>query len=163
MVQLTSRRGLTIAKPEETRKARARRRVVNGETYAQCICGGMDMYLWRAVIACRATSRKSIWWDTMGVACVGGSANAERQERPGQPEEAVTPEKRFYVERIAGRFLSERRTPGVCGPSIWLPWRPAPDMLRWFVGTRTPLAQHAEMFPEPTRDMADFGLHGGVK
>lgn len=38
------------------------------------------------------------------------------EQRPGRPAEAVTQEKRIHLERIAKRFLAERRTPGV-------PWR----------------------------------------
>lgn len=115
IVQFASRRGLTMARAEETPKERARRHGINGETYAY-------WYLRRhgyVFVArnYRVTGDKAeidlIGYDGPVLAFVEVKTRSGTEERPGRPEEAVTSGKRFYVERMAKRFLAERRTPGI--------------------------------------------------
>jgi putative endonuclease len=115
IVQLASRRGLTAAKADETTKERARRHGINGETYAY-------WYLRRHGYVFVARNYRVpgdkaeidlVGYDGPVLAFVEVKKRSGTEERPGRPEEAVTPGKRFYVERMARRFLAERRTPGV--------------------------------------------------
>jgi putative endonuclease len=115
IVQFASRRGLTAAKVDETRKELARRHGINGETYAY-------WYLRRHGYVFVARNYRvpgdkaeidMIGYDGDVLAFVEVKTRSGTEERPGQPEEAVTPEKRSHIERMAKRFLAERRTPGV--------------------------------------------------
>jgi putative endonuclease len=114
-VQFASRRGLTIAKADETQKERARRHGINGETYAY-------WYLRRHGYVFVARNYRVpgdkaevdlVGYDGAVLAFVEVKTRSGTDEHPGRPEEAVTPDKRFYVERMARRFLAERRTPGI--------------------------------------------------
>ena len=114
-VRLASRHGLATAKAEETEKERARRHGINGETYAY-------WYLRRHGYVFVARNYRVpgdkaeidlIGYDGAVLAFVEVKTRSGTDERPGKPEEAVTAEKRFHVERMARRFLAERRTPGV--------------------------------------------------
>lgn len=115
LVRLVSRRGLAPAKLNESPKEQARRRGLRGETYAY-------WYLRRrgyVFIArnYRAPDDKAeidmIGYDGSVLAFVEVKTRSGSEERPGRPEEAVTAEKRGHVERMAKRFLAERRTPGI--------------------------------------------------
>lgn len=114
-VQFASRHDLTVAKADETQKERARRHGINGETYAY-------WYLRRhgyVFVArnYRAPGDKAeidlAGYDGAVLIFVEVKTRSGTDERPGRPEEAVTPDKRFYIERMAKRFLVERRTPGI--------------------------------------------------
>ena len=115
VVQLASRRGLTAGKADETSKEQARRRGINGETYAY-------WYLRRHGYVFVARNYRvpgdkaeidMVGYDGPVLAFVEVKTRSGTDKHPGQPEEAVTPEKRFHVERMAKRFLAERRRPGV--------------------------------------------------
>lgn len=115
VVRLVSRRGLTAARPDETQKAHARRHGINGETYAY-------WYLRRYGYVFVARNYRVpddkaeidlVGYDGPVLAFVEVKTRSGTEECPGRPEEAVTPEKRLYVERMARRFLAERRTRGV--------------------------------------------------
>lgn len=118
VVRLASRYGLAAAKADESGKERARRRGIAGETYAY-------WYLRRhgyVFVArnYRVSGDKAeidlVGYDNGVLAFVEVKTRSGTEKRPGQPEEAVTAEKRFHVERMARRFLLERRLTGV-------PWR----------------------------------------
>jgi putative endonuclease len=115
VVKLASRHGLAAAKADETQKEQARRRGINGETYAY-------WYLRRHGYVFVARNYRvpgdkaeidMVGYDGPVLAFVEVKTRSGTDKHPGQPEEAVTPEKRFHVERMAKRFLAERRTPGV--------------------------------------------------
>ena len=50
-----------------------------------------------------------IGYDGAVLAFVEVKTRSGTDVRPGKPEEAVTAEKRFHVERMAKRFLAERK------------------------------------------------------
>jgi putative endonuclease len=115
IVQFAARRGLTAANVDETPKELARRHGINGETYAY-------WYLRRHGYVFVARNYRvpgdkaeidMVGYDGSGLAFVEVKTRSGTDKRPGQPEEAVTPEKRSHIERMAKRFLAERRTPGV--------------------------------------------------
>lgn len=54
-----------------------------------------------------------VGYDGQVLAFVEVKTRSGTDEHPGQPEEAVTSDKRFHIERMARRFMPERRTPGV--------------------------------------------------
>lgn len=108
-------RGLTSARDDETKKEQSRRRGVNGETYAY-------WYLRRHGYVFVARNYRvpgdkaeidMVGYDGPVLAFVEVKTRSGTDERPGRPEEAVTQEKRIHVERMARRFLAERRTPGI--------------------------------------------------
>lgn len=112
IVRLRCRRGLVNTKPTETEKKRARLRGVAGEMYAY-------WYLRRhgyifVARNYRVPEDKAeidlIGYDGGVLAFVEVKTRSGTDERPGLPEEAVTSAKRFYIERVARRFLAERRT-----------------------------------------------------
>lgn len=113
IVRMKSRRGLEIAPTDESKMQRARRRGVAGETYAY-------WYLRRHGYVFVARNYRVpedkaeidlIGYDDGVLAFVEVKTRSGTDERPGLPEEAVTGAKRFYIERLARRFLAERRTP----------------------------------------------------
>ncbi len=115
LVQLASRRGLAPAKPSESAKERAQRHGMKGETYAY-------WYLRRHGYIFVARNYRvpgdkaeidMVGYDGSVLAFVEVKTRSGTEERPGHPEEAVTPEKRIHIERMAKRFLAERRTPGI--------------------------------------------------
>lgn len=115
IVRFAARRGLTTAKTDESRKERAWRHGINGETYAY-------WYLRRHGYVFVARNYRVpgdkaeidlVGYDGPVLAFVEVKTRSGTEQRPGRPEEAVTLEKRFYIERMAKRFLAERRTPGV--------------------------------------------------
>ena len=113
IVQLRSRHGLAMIRTGESNKQRARRRGVAGETYAY-------WYLRRHGYVFMARNYRVpedkaeidlIGYDDGMLAFVEVKTRTSTDERPGLPEEAVTSAKRFYIERMARRFLAERRNP----------------------------------------------------
>lgn len=115
LVWLASRRGFALAKPGESAKEQAHRHGMKGETYAY-------WYLRRhgyVFVArnYRAAGDKAeidmVGYDGSVLAFVEVKTRSGTEERPGRPEEAVTAEKRTHIERMAKRFLAERRTPGI--------------------------------------------------
>ena len=115
IVRMKSRRGLEIAPTDESKMQRARRRGVAGETYAY-------WYLRRhgyVFVArnYRAPGDKAeidlIGYDHGVLVFVEVKTRSGTDNRPGLPEEAVTGDKTFYIERLARRFLAQRRTPGI--------------------------------------------------
>ena len=115
IVRMKSRHGLAVARTDESKKERARRHGIAGETYAY-------WYLRRhgyIFIArnYRVPEDKAeidlIGYDAGVLAFVEVKTRSGTDERPGLPEEAVTGAKRFYIERVARRFLAERRTAGI--------------------------------------------------
>ena len=115
IVHLASRRGLTMSRTEETQKERARRHGVNGETYAYWFLRrhGYVFVARNYRVPGDKAEIDLIGYDGPVLAFVEVKTRSGTEERPGRPEEAVTPEKRFFVERMARRFLSERRMPGI--------------------------------------------------
>jgi putative endonuclease len=114
-VQLASRRGLTPTKVGETQKEQARRHGINGETYAY-------WYLRRHGYVFVARNYRVpgdkaeidlVGYDGPVLAFVEVKTRSGTDENPGRPEEAVTRDKRVHIERMARRFLAERRTPGI--------------------------------------------------
>jgi len=114
IVRWKSRRGLTVTTTDDSAKQRARRRGVAGETYAY-------WYLRRHGYVFVARNYRVpedkaeidlIGYDHGVLAFVEVKTRSGTDDRPGLPEEAVTGAKRFYIERVARRFLAERRTPG---------------------------------------------------
>lgn len=115
LVRLASRRGLAPARSTESQKEQAQRHGMKGETYAY-------WYLRRhgyifVARNYRAPGDKAeidmVGYDGSVLAFVEVKTRSGTDELPGRPEEAVTPEKRIHIERMAKRFLSERRTPGI--------------------------------------------------
>lgn len=113
VVRLRCRRGLGAAKTAETKKEGARLRGMAGETYAY-------WYLRRHGYVFVARNYRVpedkaeidlIGYDDGVLAFVEVKTRSGTDERPGLPEEAVTGAKRFYIERLARRFLAEHRTP----------------------------------------------------
>lgn len=114
IVRLRSRRGLAIHGSDESTKHRARQRGIAGENYAY-------WYLRRHGYVFVARNYRVpddkaeidlIGYDGGVLAFVEVKTRSGTDERPGSPEEAVTGAKRFYIERVARRFLAERRTAG---------------------------------------------------
>jgi putative endonuclease len=115
ILRLAARRGLTSTKAGETQKEQARRHGINGETYAY-------WYLRRHGYVFVARNYRVpgdkaeidlVGYDGPVLAFVEVKTRSGTDEHPGRPEEAVTGEKRVHIERMAKRFLAERRTPGV--------------------------------------------------
>ena len=115
VVRWKARRGLAFATTEESAKQRARHRGIAGETYAY-------WYLRRHGYVFVARNYRVpedkaeidlIGYDDGVLAFVEVKTRSGTDERPGLPEEAVTGAKRFYIERVARRFLAERRTLGI--------------------------------------------------
>lgn len=111
VVQLRSRQGLAMIRTDESNKQRARRRGVAGETYAY-------WYLRRHGYVFVARNYRVpedkaeidlIGYDDGMLTFVEVKTRTGTDERPGLPEEAVTSAKRFHIERMARRFLAERR------------------------------------------------------
>ena len=111
IIRLRSRQGLAMARTGESKKQHARRRGVAGETYAY-------WYLRRHGYVFVARNYRVpedkaeidlIGYDGGALAFVEVKTRSGTEQRPGLPEEAVTSEKRFYMERMARRFFAERR------------------------------------------------------
>lgn len=114
-VRLAARHGLTSPRLDETKKEQSRRHGVNGETYAY-------WYLRRHGYVFVARNYRvpgdkaeidMVGYDGSVLAFVEVKTRSGTDEHPGRPEEAVTQEKRIHVERMARRFLAERRMSGV--------------------------------------------------
>jgi putative endonuclease len=114
LMRFAARHGLADSQPGESAKEQARRTGLRGETYAY-------WYLRRhgyIMVArnFRAPDTKGeidlVGYDGSVLAFVEVKTRSGTEERPGLPEEAVTPEKRSHVERMARRFLAERRVSG---------------------------------------------------
>lgn len=115
LVKLASRRGLAPAKPSESPKEQARRHGLRGETYAYWYLRKRGyVFIARNY---RAPDDKAeidmVGYDGSVLAFVEVKTRSGSEEHPGRPEAAVTAEKRSHVERMAKRFLAERRTPGI--------------------------------------------------
>lgn len=115
LVRLASRKGLASGKSSESAKEQAQRHGMKGETYAY-------WYLRRhgyifVARNYRAPGDKAeidmVGYDGSVLAFVEVKTRSGTEEHPGRPEEAVTAEKRIHIERMAKRFLAERRTPGI--------------------------------------------------
>ncbi|HEU5409844.1 MAG TPA: YraN family protein [Candidatus Acidoferrales bacterium] len=115
LVRLQCRRGLAGSRSDQTKKERARRRGIAGETYAY-------WYLRRHGYVFVARNYRVpedkaeidlIGYEGGVLAFVEVKTRSGTEDRPGLPEEAVTGEKRFCMERMARRFLAERRMPEV--------------------------------------------------
>lgn len=115
IMRMVSRRGLTLPRAGESQKKHARRHGINGETYAY-------WYLRRhgyVFVArnYRASGDKAeidlVGYDGPVLAFIEVKTRSGTDTRPGQPEEAVNANKRLHIERMAKRFLAERRIPGV--------------------------------------------------
>lgn len=115
LVRLASRRGLAPVAASESAKEQAQRRGMKGETYAY-------WYLRRHGYVFIARNYRTpgdkaeidmIGYDGSVLAFVEVKTRSGTEQRPGHPEEAVTPEKRTHIERMAKRFLAERRSPGI--------------------------------------------------
>jgi putative endonuclease len=113
-VRYAARHGLAEAKSDESPKEKARRTGIRGETYAY-------WYLRRHGYVFVARNYRTpetkgeidlIGYDGPVLAFVEVKARSGTEENPGRPEEAVTPEKQRHVERMARRFLAERRAKG---------------------------------------------------
>ncbi len=110
-VRLAARRGLAESSGGESAKEQARRTGIHGETYAY-------WYLRRHGYVFVARNYRIpddkgeidlVGYDGAGLAFVEVKTRTGTDERPGQPEESVTAEKRRHLERMAKRFLAERR------------------------------------------------------
>ncbi len=114
-VRLRSRRGLAVAGTDESKKQRARRRGIAGETYAYWYLRrkGYVFVARNYRVAGDKAEIDLIGYDGKVLAFVEVKTRSGTEERPGLPEEAVTGEKKLYIERMARRFLAERRSPGV--------------------------------------------------
>lgn len=113
-LRLASRGGLAAAKDGESGKERARRHGIAGETYAYWYLRrhGYIFVARNYRVAGDKAEIDLVGYDGDVLAFVEVKTRSGSKERPGQPEEAVTAEKRSHVERMARRFLSERRITG---------------------------------------------------
>lgn len=118
ILQLAARKGLAESRSSESTKERARRTGIRGETYAY-------WYLRRHGYVFVARNYRVpedkgeidlVGYDGAVLTFVEVKTRSGSERHPGQPEEAVTPQKRQHIERMAKRFLQERRTHGS-------PWR----------------------------------------
>lgn len=116
-VRLAARRGLAESRGDEPAKTKARRTGIHGETYAY-------WYLRRHGYVFVARNYRVpedkgeidlVGYDGSVLAFVEVKTRSGTEEHPGQPEEAMTSEKRRHLERMAGRFLAERR----CRDASW--------------------------------------------
>jgi putative endonuclease len=114
LVRFAARGGLADTQTGESVKEQARRTGIRGETYAY-------WYLRRHGYIMVARNYRTpetkgeidlVGYDGSVLAFVEVKTRSGTEERPGLPEEAVTPDKRRYVERMARRFLAERRATG---------------------------------------------------
>lgn len=114
LVRFAARHGLAESQTGETAKEKARRTGIRGETYAY-------WYLRRHGYIMVARNYRTpetkgeidmIGYDGHVLAFVEVKTRSGTDERPALPEEAVTPEKQKHVERMARRFMMERRAAG---------------------------------------------------
>jgi putative endonuclease len=114
LVRFAARHGLAESQPGESAKEQARRTGLRGERYAY-------WYLRRQGYIMVARNYRTpemkgeidlVGYDGSVLAFVEVKTRSGTEERPGLPEEAVTPDKQRYVERMARRFLAERRASG---------------------------------------------------
>jgi len=117
-LRLAARHGLAESRNEESFKEAARRTGIHGETYAY-------WYLRRHGYVFVARNYRIpddkgeidlVGYDGSVLAFVEVKTRTGTEEHPGQPEEAITAEKRRHLERMAKRFMAERRARDV-------PWR----------------------------------------
>lgn len=110
-VRFAARHGLAESRGEESSKDVARRTGIHGETYAY-------WYLRRRGYVFVARNYRIpddkgeidlVGYDGSVLAFVEVKTRTGTKEHPGQPEEAVTAEKRRHLERMAKRFMTERR------------------------------------------------------
>ena len=110
-VRLAARHGLAESRDEEPSKEAARRTGIHGETYAY-------WYLRRHGYVFVARNYRIpddkgeidlVGYDGSVLAVVEVKTRTGTEEHPGQPEEAITAEKRRHLERMAKRFMAERR------------------------------------------------------
>lgn len=114
LVRFAARHGLAESPSDATMKEKARRTGIRGETYAY-------WYLRRHGYIFVARNYRTpetkgeidmIGYDGPVLAFVEVKTRSGTEEYPGHPEEAVTPEKQRHVERMARRFITERRAGG---------------------------------------------------
>jgi putative endonuclease len=115
IVRFASRGGLTTARADETRKEHARRHGINGERYAYWYLRrhGYVFVARNYGVPGDKAEIDMVGYDGSVLAFVEVKTPSGTDGRPGRPQDAVTPEKRFHIERMAKRFLAERRTLGV--------------------------------------------------
>ncbi|HVB07782.1 MAG TPA: YraN family protein [Candidatus Acidoferrales bacterium] len=110
-VRFAARRGLAESQAGESAKENARRTGIRGETFAY-------WYLRRHGYVFVARNYRIlddkgeidlVGYDGSVLAFVEVKTRSGTEEHPGQPEEAVTSGKRQHLERMAKRFLAERR------------------------------------------------------
>ncbi|HEV2617618.1 MAG TPA: YraN family protein [Candidatus Acidoferrales bacterium] len=110
-MRFAARHGLAEARDEESSKETARRTGIHGETYAY-------WYLRRHGYVFVARNYRIpddkgeidlVGYDGSVLAFVEVKTRRGTEEHPGQPEEAITAEKRRHLERMAKRFIAERR------------------------------------------------------
>ena len=110
-VRFAARHGLAGSYDEEPPKDAARRTGIHGETYTY-------WYLRRHGYIFVARNYRIpddkgeidlVGYDGSVLAFVEVKTRSGTEERPGQPEEAITAEKRRHLERMAKRFMAERR------------------------------------------------------
>lgn len=111
LVRFAARRGLAEQPAAESAKENARRTGIRGETFAY-------WYLRRHGYVFVARNYRIpddkgeidlVGYDGSILAFVEVKTRSGTEEHPGQPEEAVTSGKRHHLERMARRFLVERR------------------------------------------------------
>ncbi|HEV2290011.1 MAG TPA: YraN family protein [Candidatus Acidoferrales bacterium] len=118
VMQFAARKGLAESRIGESMKERARRTGIHGETYAY-------WYLRRHGYVFVARNYRVpedkgeidlVGYDGSVLAFVEVKTRIGTEERSVQPEFAVTSQKRQHIERVAKRFLRERRL-------LESPWR----------------------------------------
>ncbi|HKV29349.1 MAG TPA: YraN family protein [Candidatus Acidoferrales bacterium] len=110
-MRLAARHGLAESRDEGSAKDAARRTGIHGETYAY-------WYLRRHGYVFVARNYRIpddkgeidlVGYDGSVLAFIEVKTRSGTEEHPGQPEEAITAEKRRHLERMAKRFMAERR------------------------------------------------------
>ena len=114
VLQLAARKGLAESRASESAKERARRTGIRGETYAY-------WYLRRHGYVFVARNYRVpedkgeidlVGYDGSVLAFVEVKTRTGTEKQPGQPEQALTPQKQQHIERMAKQFLRERRAHG---------------------------------------------------
>jgi putative endonuclease len=112
LVNWAARKGLTEAPASAPRaKQRARQTGIRGETYAYWYLRrhGYIMIARNFTVPGVKGEIDLVGYDGPVLAFVEVKTRAGASEEFGKPEDAVTPEKRRHVSRMARQFLTERR------------------------------------------------------
>ena len=114
IVDFAARKGLAEAPAESNNKEQARQTGIRGETYAY-------WYLRRRGYVFVARNYRVpedkgeidlVGYDGSVLAFVEVKTRTGTEKQPGQPEQALTPQKQQHIERMAKQFLRERRAHG---------------------------------------------------